>query len=271
MIKIDEGSIVSKKQIHISIDDVHSGLNERKFILYLKELSFKYDLKITLYIQNWDDLITSNVANLEEIANESAWLKLGIHTTKDGKCFDHLSYSEGAKECVEFLRLLNAKGVRNESIDPFMRLHKFAGSKEALCGIRDVSDGIIKGFLAADDSRCSYYFTDNNCEKMRGYKSNEVFNDLETNLMFKSTDLRLDWFDKRFVSKYDYKVPSESAPYQELLKIQNEGYLNGKGSFVIFTHEWQIFRNGHFTLRKRWIEEVCKFAQDYGYLFGEVR
>lgn len=258
-----------KRIMHISIDDVQIDKNnvinfsDKKTISWLNILNQKYGCKVSLYIQNWGGLVKINKPYFENI--NSDWLKLGIHTTSDGRDFSDMSFS-GAKQqwelfCDTVIRLGGSENI----IDRFPRLHTFSGNKECIRGMKETKICPAVGFLSADDSRKSYYIDES--LRFLDRKSCGLLYDEEMGLYFKPTDMRLDWFDKSFKSKYLYKKPIKRNPYQELAYRRYSSDYNEDELLEVFTHEWQIYKNGHLTMRKKWIEDVCRFAKDYGYQY----
>lgn len=259
------------KKIHLSLDDVeiYSMLLENKsdFMLsklgiWLNKLYSRYGCKLSLYIQNWDAIENIETQYFKNINGN--WLKLGIHTTSDGRPFSDVTYLEAKEQWELFCSTIIKLGGDNTIIDRFPRLHTFSGSKDCLTGMRDAGICPAVGFLSADDSRGSYYFSETVTED--NMKDHFLY-DNEIGIYFKSTDIRLDWFDKSFNSKYSYNKPEKKTPYKELAFKETRKDYDGNVILEVFTHQWQIFRNGHMTIRKRWIEDVCKFARDYGYEF----
>lgn len=260
------------KKIHLSFDDINSSINDiankkkalfdNKFFKWLKILHEHYNLKVSLYLQNWGEVLTNiDDESLKELKNNSEWLKLGIHTAENGTDFSTQTYDQGKKEWDFFVNEIIRVGGEETNIDRFPRLHRFAGNKECLEGMRDSGRCAAIGFIASDDSRISYYLTANDCENA---KQRKFLYDKDTQLFFKRTDFRLDWLGKDFVSQYKYDMPQNRNAYGEMKRrYQNEI----DDVIVIFTHEWQVYSKGRLTRNRKWIEDVCKYAANEKYEF----
>lgn len=260
------------KKIHLSFDDVNSSFNDivnkkktlfdNKFFKWLKKLHENYNVKVSLYLQNWGEILENiDDESLKELKNNSDWLKLGIHTAANGSDFSEKTYDQGKKEWNHFVNEIIRVGGEETNIDTFPRLHRFAGTKECLEGMKDSERCAAIGFLSSDDDRTSYYLTDSDCKNV---KQRDFIYDKETQLFFRRTDFRLDWLAKNFISQYKYDLPQNRNAYREMKRR----YKNEVDSVVVvFTHEWQVYSKGRLTRNRRWIEDVCKYAVDEKYKF----
>ncbi len=248
--------------IHISIDDVDgSFFNRPQLYRFLKKLHIRYNAVFTVYIQNWADLDEKIKIDLSECAE---WLKFGIHTTEKGEVF---CGGDCFLEAINFIDKLKRIGVQEKSITRIHRLHMFAGTEECILSMKQALNGkFISGLLTADDSRQSYYLNTEICKEL--YSSSSIVYDVSNDILFIPTDIRLDWFDKDFRSNREYKKPCLKKPYKELESRYKMGEFERKQVLTIFTHYWQIYRRGHLTNRKKWIEDVCRFAKDNDILIG---
>lgn len=201
----------------------------------------------------------------EELGKNYKWLKLGIHTSDIGMTFDQLSYEAGKANWEHFVTEIIRIGGNEYSIDRMPRLHTFAGSYEALLGMGNADICAAVGFLAADDSRKSYYLSEKSNRML--YEKGVVY-DEKTGLMYMSTDFRLDWLGRTFCSENNYYKPKKHNCYKELTErfIKKEGYE--KNNLIVFTHEWQIYNKGRLGRKKKWVEDVCKFADKNGLGYG---
>lgn len=123
-----------------------------------------------------------------------------------------------------------------------------------------------KGFLSADDTRKSYYLSDYVNDFV--YKEDQIVYDKNTELFFKATNIRLDWFGRKFFDIYSYKKPEKFSLYKELIYREKKKEFQKCEYLIIFTHEWQIYNQGHLTFKTSWLKNVCRFAKEYGYEFG---
>ena len=261
--------------IHVSIDDVSNifidildkncSLQNSNAIKWMKRMHSKYNCCISLYMQNWAFLEKFSHGTLSELQQYSDWLRVGIHTTKDGRDFGKLNYEEGKKEWEEFVSCIIHLVGNGSVIDRFPRLHTFSGSKECLKGMADAMQCPAIGFLSADDNRQSYYLNEKQNEEI--YNQGKILYDRENKLFFKATDLRLDWFDKFFTGTYFYEKPKKSSPYRELNYRYGDIKEETNVLYTVFTHEWQIYKGASMTLRRKWIEDVCRFAKKQKWSF----
>lgn len=266
-----EGGKVNK-QIHLSIDDVCHFLediarkNNNVFLKFLIRCHNKYGMKVTLYVQNWEKFQKLEKNSLIFLSEYAEWLKFGIHTSPNNKTFSNLSFEEGINTWNSFTEQMQHLGISLDALDYFHRLHTFSGSQEGISGMKHAGGKYISGLLTADDDRNSYYFDEETSRLI--YKQDIIVYDETVDLFFKSTDFRLDWFTTDFRSANLYQKPIKKTPYEELVFRYSSGLLNQKSVLVIFTHEWQIY-NRHFILnnKKKWIEDVGRFALEYGYEF----
>ena len=62
---------------------------------------------------------------------------------------------------------------------------------------------------------------------------------------------------------YTYKKPIKDTVYEELeYRFTNSEYSKSLSSYILFTHEWQIYNGSTLNNKKTWIEDACKFTQD---------
>ena len=256
-----------RNYVHISFDDIvrcfedlatnkdtYNSIFDSEFFGGLKNLHDKYGAKFSLYCYD----ISSSVSTIgnkfaDDFNNASDWLKFGFHLYSQGK--NLAGYNA-------FLNDIFTLGMTFNSIDRLPRLDGFGGSLSDILAMRDADCGII-GLLTTDDSRSSYYLND---EQNAYLRTHSKLYDYENGLVMYSTNMRLDWFINGFSSNYEYNVPHESNPYDELTyRMKDRTFCNIYEPIVVFIHEWQVFTtsftiNSYFDL----IEQVCKFANDYG-------
>lgn len=250
--------------IHLSIDDVNTSLInlskskenlfDNKLFKWLKNLHERYNLKVSLYLQNWGDILSQIEDNAFcDFGENSDWLRLGIHTAADGTDFEFKTYIQGKNEWEKFVTEVIRIGGTEDNIDTFPRLHRFVGNIDCLMGMRDSAKCAAVGFLSADDNRKSYYL-DKNSTLL--YKYNIEYDETHK-LFFKSTDFRLDWMKRGFKSQYQYSKPQKKDVYKEL---KTRYMKENDDIIVIFTHEWQVYSKRKLTRYKKWIIQICKFA-----------
>ena len=261
-----KGNKPLRNYVHISFDDIvrcfedlatnkdtYNSIFDSEFFGGLKNLHDKYGAKFSLYCYD----ISSSVSTIgnkfaDDFNNASDWLKFGFHLYSQGK--NLAGYNA-------FLNDIFTLGMTFNSIDRLPRLDGFGGSVSDILDMRDADCGII-GLLTTDDSRSSYYLND---EQNAYLRTHSKLYDYENGLVMYSTNMRLDWFINGFSSDYEYNVPHESNPYDELTyRMKDRTFCNIYEPIVVFIHEWQVFTtsftiNSYFNL----IEQVCKFANDY--------
>ena len=270
--------VSSSGYVHLSFDDVgycildlvnngasFDSLWDEPFFGMLKRLHDTYGAIFSLYI--WD---VANLANIPskfktELTDSSAWLKFGFHSYTEGSLAD-TSYNDAKTQYETFINYVFSKIGGVNSVDRMPRLNYFAGNVNALRALRDANCGCI-GFLNTDDTRSAYYLTQ---EELTYLRTHSLWSDRTNGLQFVSTVMRLDWFVSGFSSQYDYNVPVEDNPYDELVyRYGQPAMADLYGGLIVFTHEWQTYSSGYAlnSAMVSRIEQVCQFANDYGYDF----
>jgi hypothetical protein len=275
----DDGSkICNNDYLHFSFDDVaycilnlvnngasFNSLWDEPFFSMLRRLHDTYGAIFSLYI--WD---VENLANIPskfkaEFMASSEWLKFGFHSYTEGSLAD-TSYNDAKTQYETFVNYIFSKIGGVNSVDRIPRLNYFAGNVDALRALRDANCGCI-GFLNTDDTRNAYYLTQ---EELTYLRTHSLWSDRTNGLQFISTVMRLDWFVSGFSSQYDYNVPVEDNPYDELVyRYGQPAMADLYGGLIVFTHEWQTYSSEHAlnSAMVNRIEQVCQFANDYGYDF----
>lgn len=250
--------------LHLSFDDVNTSfidlaeskktLFENVFFAWLKKLHEKYNLKVSLYLQNWGDILSEIEDNaLYELKSNSDWLKLGIHTASDGSDFEFKSYVQGKNEWEQFVNEVIRIGGSGSNVDKFPRLHRFVGNEDCLKGMRDSKSCGAVGFWLSDDDRESYYLSNNSYHLK--YSGDFLYDEINR-LFFKTTDFRMDWMRRGFKSQYEYIHPKKRNLQKELKRR----YEKQDGIVAIFTHEWQVYSKKKLTRYKKWIDYVCIYS-----------
>ena len=256
--------------IHISLDDVNlsvGNLADKKYeslwdeplFCRLKEYHETYGAVFSLYV--FEDTFRQIGDEYHKDFSDSAdWLKIGLHSHSVAERYDESTdYQTGKTAWNRFVDSVTYITGTTRSIDRFPRLHYYSGSKECLLGMKDANLGAV-GFLAADDDRISYYLS---IEENSNIQTNDIYNDDENGLVFLKTDMRGDWFDDDFESKNNYDRPEKLGVYEELERwFSSEDYKNQIKSFIWFCHEWRIYDGLSVNDNIKWIEDVCRFAED---------
>ncbi|MBQ8762327.1 MAG: collagen-like protein [Clostridia bacterium] len=271
---VDVGALDNMGFMHISFDDVticfnnlknnsYTSLYDEPFFNWLKTLHDTYGAKFSLYAYN-SSLTSVPNTYAEEFFEAKDWLKIGLHATDSSSNFGSSTYEQGKTAWNTFVDNVTRITGTYLSVDRMPRLHTFAGSEEALKGMRDANYGAI-GFLSADDARNSYYFDD---ETTTYLYSNDHITDYKNGLTFVATDLRTDWFAGTSASN-EYREPTKDNVYDELVeRYTNVEFANSVSSYILFGHEWQFYNGTTLTeTGKKYFEDACKFANEYNINF----
>ena len=272
----NKGRIPDSNYIHFSFDDVGTCISnitntyyatvwDEPFFHMLTDLHDRYGASFSLYVWNISNILNLNTHYKAEFEAASGWLKFGFHSYAAGS-MEETSYADAKAEYEEFVDAVFEKIGGVNSIDRMPRLNSFAGNVDALRGLRDANCGCI-GFLNTDDTRSAYYLTQ---EELTYLRTHSLWSDRTNGLQFASTVMRLDWFVSGFSSEYNYNVPVMTNPYDELVyRYGQPAMADLYSGLIVFTHEWQVYASGgglDSAMVDR-IEQVCKFANDYGYNF----
>lgn len=263
--------------VHMSFDDVSfcitnllnnksvfTSIFNEPFIAKLKYFHDKYGAVFSLYVMGTELAQLGDTFKKDFIKN-SHWLKLGLHSWSNSD-YANTTSEQAKNDWDNFITSAYTATGGVNSIDRMPRLHKFVGNLDSLRAMRDTSCGAI-GFLSTDDSRNTYYMTENQNTYLR---THDKYVDTANGLIFYSTDMRLDWFVDGFTSDYNYDTPIMSTPYDELKYRYGTPLMADKyTSLIVFTHEWQIYSSSYVLndLMVKMVEQVCSFALDYGYNF----
>ena len=259
--------------IHLSFDDVslcfknlstgeYTCLFDEPFFARLKELHEEYGARFSLYTYN-DVLngVPNSFAN--QFATSSDWLKIGFHSNASGLSLANASYEQGMEYWNIFVANVERICGTTDSLDRLPRLEYFAGSQQALLGMRDANLGAL-GFLSADDNRLSYYFDDS---IMTYLYDNDYIKDESNDLIFLSTDLRADWFYS-FSTSNVYKKPFKSNVKEELeYRNASAAFEKSFESLIIFTHEWLVYNGNSINSKFDSVTQACEFAKEKGIAF----
>jgi hypothetical protein len=199
----------------------------------------------------------------DEFANNSDWLKLGFHSNSSGLSLGNATYEQGLAYWNTFVGNVERICGTTDCLDRIPRLEYFAGSQEALLGMKDATLGAL-GFLAADDNRISYYFNDN---VMTYLFDNDYIKDATNDLLFLSTDLRADWFYS-FSTTNIYKKPLKTNVKDELeYRNNSQSFKSSSETLVVFAHEWLVYNGSTLNNKFDTVRDACEFAREYNIPF----
>ena len=249
-----------EKYIHLSFDDAitlfedltanentYNSIFDQPLLGYLKQAHEKTGLTVSFYCfytSNGFDLSQATDKFSEEFIENADWLKFGFHDI-DG--ISNLLLADRTKAQFDYntvvTQLLRITGSE-ACLDVVPRLQNFAGSQEGVTGMMFYNmDHGIYGLLAADDTRNSYYLTQ---EQSAELLSTDWIKDSKTGVVFITTDLRLE---------------NTENPYEDLVSISKDSQRSQV--LEIFTHEWIV----DDSIKDK-IDEVLRFADDYGYTWS---
>lgn len=252
--------------MHLSIDDVIEILQELELndfqsvwehpiFAMLQRFNSQYGAVFSLYCfyetkdGQWKLDQLSNRFK-DEFRGASHWLRFGFH----GKGYEsQYGYSEdsiGPDVASEHYSLVNnaiCTFASSAVIDTIPRIHFYKGTLETIRNWKASMYG-IKGLLTADDTRDEVYYL--NQIQRAGLVKYDVYYDLEEQLYFIHTDLRLE---------------HEENPIDVLeARATNPQHHEQQRSLCIFTHEDQL-QEASMILK---IEDCCKWASNNGYRFS---
>lgn len=262
--------------IHISFDDVQfcirnladntfSSIFDEPFFKVLKELHDTYGAVFSLFVYKIETVLANMPTRYQqEFIDNSNWLKFGFHQYTTGAL--NVDYDTAKQYYETFVNRIYTLCGGVNSIDRMPRLDYFGGNLNVCRGLRDANCGII-GLLNTDDTRNAYYLTQ---EELAYLRTHSLWSDRTNGLQFVSTVMRLDWFVNGFTSDYDYNVPVENNPYDELVyRYKQANMADLYADLIVFTHEWQMYASDYTIIQRMvdMIEQVCEFGNDYNYDF----
>lgn len=256
--------------MHISFDDTqtcfrnlavngYESVWEEPFFAWLFQLRERYGARFSLYTYT---SVLQGVGEkyAKEFQEASEWLKMGFHADTSGHNLSEISYQTGKAYWNAFVAQVARVTGGVDNLDRLPRLEFFSGSKDALLGMRDGDCGAV-GFLSADDSRNSYYFTEQETEYLY---TRDCFTDGENGLVFFATDIRGDWFSGNFSTQNAYRKPLKATVRDELVYRERTGAFDEAWKSVIFfTHEWQVYDGQSVNVKGAWAEQACDYAREF--------
>ena len=142
--------------MHISFDDTaasllnlnnteYDSLFDEPFFKWLKGLHDTYGAKFSMYVFA-DSLSDVPDRFAAEFTAASDWMKFGLHSPNNDSNYKSATYEEGKQAWNDFVANIIRITGTEACIDRIPRLHNFAGSKNAVLGMRDANCGAL-GFL----------------------------------------------------------------------------------------------------------------------------
>lgn len=246
-------------RIHFSIDDFFDTLKEltlkedqydsifsHPVFCFFREMHEKYHTVFHCFCFGENKDGSFSLADVtrkyrKEFEENAAWLQFGFHAMNTNVVYGDNNGSRvinrDAKQAAEDYRFVMENLVQivgEQSLDLNPRIHFFAGTKECCEAWKEAQHG-VKGLLAADDDRYSYY---HNKEQRDILLKENVWYDAELDLLFRRTNIRLE---------------NEKDETQLIRKIRE---FTGEEQ-VIFTHEYYL---GQEEMRRKieiCLREIC--------------
>ncbi len=190
----------------------YDSLFNEPFLSVLKELHTIYGVKFTLYIQNTNKLNRIRKSWTEEFKSVD-WLRFGFHSGTDD-VYTFIDSPLAKQDYENFTKQIIRLFGKAESIDRFVRLHCFSGSKTALEEMTKNKYGPIAYLTADSTNRLSYYLDESSLSNL-----NTKFYHYQDQMVFIKCCSRLD-----------------SVFNGEPFTLDNVG-------LPTFFHEWQIVNN----------------------------
>ncbi len=266
---------VVMKNIHFSVDDFFDSLMDLEVSSYndlfdqpifhsFRELHDEYGCTFSGYCfasKDGKELKLLNLSNKlsKQLKDNADWLKLGFHSWENesdygSKRLAHerviTDYDTAYRHCKTVIETLKRICDGEGNLDIFPRIHYFAGSKECCRAWKDLG---MKGLLAADDDRESYYFDKMTRDKLL---KEHIFYDQDMDMYFIETNMRLE------------RVDDVKEEWNKLIGDKNKTIDAGNIEYMeVFTHE------KYLTDPATWEKfNVCaKLAINAGYSFGFVQ
>ncbi|WP_320165392.1 BppU family phage baseplate upper protein [uncultured Trichococcus sp.] len=252
----------TSKFMHISCDDfispfqdittnsaTYTSLFDSPTFAFLKAQHKKYGMVFSGYCFYETTDKSFNLSQCtdkfaDEFRENSSWLRFGFHSknsdTNYATSLPALITTDFNLVTGQLLRITGSY----KSIDRVLRLQNYAGNLESITAIKKLKGGIV-GLLTAEDSRVNYY---HNAEQTTRLLNYDRMYDSTNNLMFFSTDLRLDVV----------------AGYDDLMSRQSDvNYTNQMNDILLLVHDPNINFAGFQTR----IINCCNFAIENGYRF----
>lgn len=262
--------------IHLSLDDTmecfrnlgsdpdyYDSLFDEPFFRALKELHDEYGMKISLYSYN---VYLENVPDkfADEFSDNADWLKIGLHSESYRHLLTNKDYATGKTYWETFVGHVERICGSTDSLDLIPRFESFQGSYDCLMGMKSCSTRPL-GFLTPEFKRESaYYLSD---ELIDYLYVNDHVKDKNNDFLFLGSDMLLEWF-RNIIWVQSRPEGLASTPYEQIVKMNNDATrANANKSFVVYSHENLMYDGWEPLEDFALLEEVCRFASDYGVPF----
>ena len=257
----------SKKNMHISFDDVHDVLQnltdksatytsifDNPFLSKLKDFHVKYGAVFSFYCFTEFQVSAGNIWHIEntttkfadEFRQNSSWLKFGFHSGNPTLAGNNISDYE------RFVNSIIAITGGTSNFDLIPRLHAFAGTYDFCMQLKNYTPIGTLGYLTADDTRSNYYLS------------------AVQNTYINANDSLYDSTNKLYFFKSETRLENAGDIDTFLAKYLTASYSSQSNNMIIFTHEYYVYTSsGIITsngiLSK--IESCISWAVNNGYNF----
>ena len=253
--------------IHFSIDDFiltlkdlteneerYDSLCEQPVFAFLQRIHKTYGAVFSCYCFGKDLKSGFTLENVtykyrEEFSKHADWLRFGFHGMDTEAVYGDNGGTRTINRCAkqalgdyEYIVTQLTRIVGEEAIDTVPRIHYFAGTSECCTAWKNTRCG-IRGLLAADDDRYSYYHDDVVRTKLI---NDDVWYDEVRRLYFLRTHIRLE-------NESDLEVLCS--------KLRT---FQGKCQ-IIFTHECYLEQEEMQAKIELCAQEVAKTGRGFGF------
>lgn len=245
---------------HFSLDDTiiifkdltknkekYKSIFDNKTLCYFKDLHDKYGLVLSCYCFydfSGFKLSESTDRFKSEFMENADWLKFSFHGLESKSDYGSNTANianDYNNVIAELNRITGCLENNARGLDTIPRIHCYKGTKENLLVLNNLKNG-IKGILAPDDDRSCYYLNTSDTYKV---KHSDYFIASATNLIFVSTDLRMENIDD---------------PLKVIEELAMPPWNYRTNALIFFTHEWALNKQ-----TKKNIEEFCKYISTHNY------
>lgn len=239
-------------KVHFSVDDItkiwsditfkeYDSVFEQPILAQMKALHDIYGAKFSLYCFADQEINLRDVTERyhEELSAQSDWLRFGFHAYDKDSNYKDAKTEKEVKEFYEDLKMVQEEITRiagENSISQVIRLHFFTGSREI--GEILKQEG-IRGLMAADDERISYYLSEEENRTLRDSKEGYLRID---GMEFYRTDIRYEREDDILAALDRYREQDQ------IVVFTHEHHWENNWDKIRLSMEWMKERKAEFWL-----------------------
>lgn len=239
-------------RVHVSVDDItkiwkdmtfqeYTSVFEQPMLAQMKALHDTYGAKFSLYCFADQEIDLRNVTGRYrgELSAQSDWLRFGFHAYNKDSNYKEAKTQKEAEEFCEHLNMVHKEIARiagEESISRVIRLHFFTGSREIGEILKQKG---IRGLMAADDDRISYYLSEEENRKLRDSKEGHLKAD---GMEFYRTDIRYEREDDILAALDRYKDQNQ------IVVFTHEHHWENNWKKIQWSMEWMREKKAEFWL-----------------------